>query len=187
MRATQAPADELGLFGDVFGGSLIDKDDVNFTLGGMDMGGGQENEMEFGSDDDANEDDMALQIKKQGGVGDALQRQLDTGIIAGTEYKGASQLDEFFVGRVHKEQEAGERDDMRRLLKSEMVEYQKKLDKLGDGDINKQRVIQMRMMERADQIDELDNEEMTESKFWGLIGMEAGDDDFDYGRDFLKE
>lgn len=74
MRATQAPADELGLFGDVFGGSLIDKDDVNFTLGGMDMGGGQENEMEFGSDDDANEDDMALQIKKQGGVGDALQR-----------------------------------------------------------------------------------------------------------------
>jgi len=68
-----------------------------------------------------------------------------------------------------------------------MVEYQKKLDKLGDNDINKQRVIQMRMMERADQIDELDNEEMTESKFWGLIGMEAGDDDFDYGRDFLKE
>lgn len=44
----------------------------------------------------------------------------------------------------------------------------------------------MRMMERADQIEDLDNEKMTDQKFWGLIGMDDGDDDFDYGRDFLK-
>ena len=77
MRPTQAPADDAGLFVDVFGGhgrnsSWLDKDDINFTLGGMDMGGGQENEMEFGSDDDANEENMAFNIKKQGAVGDAL-------------------------------------------------------------------------------------------------------------------
>lgn len=43
-----------------------------------------------------------------------------------------------------------------------MVEYQKKLDKLGEDDINKKRILQMRMMERADQMEELENEEMTE-------------------------
>lgn len=51
---------------------------------------------------------------------------------------------------------------MNKTLKLEMVEYQKKLDKLGEDDINKKRILQMRMMERADQMEELENEEMTE-------------------------
>ena len=44
------------------------------------------------------------------------------------------------------------------------------------------------MLQKQDEIEELNNEEMTEEKFWGMIGLNAdADDDFDYGRDFIKE
>lgn len=130
MRATAAlnkegDYQEWKLFDDAFGslrGSMVDKDDIDIGFG-IEMGGDQENDMDFGSDEDAAEDDVAFKIKKQGGVGDALQRQLDTGIIAGTEYRGVKQLDEIPVRLVHKEEEQAEREDMKRELKAEMVEY----------------------------------------------------------------
>ena len=48
-------------------------------------------------------------------------------------------------------------------------------------------VIKMRMMEINNEIDDLNDEIMTDEKFWGLAGLGDEDDDFDYGRDVLRE
>ena len=42
------------------------------------------------------------------------------------------------------------------------------------------------MLKKQEEIEELENEEMTPQKFWGMIGAGDDEDDFDYGRDFLK-
>lgn len=44
----------------------------------------------------------------------------------------------------------------------------------------------MRMMELTEEIEHLDGEKMTEDKFWGLAALDE-DEDFEYGRDFIKE
>jgi hypothetical protein len=41
------------------------------------------------------------------------------------------------------------------------------------------------MLKKQEEIDELDDEEMTAIKFWGMLAKDE-DEDFDYGRDFLK-
>ena len=53
-------------------------------------------------------------------------------------------------------------------------------------DIDDKRIIQMKMMEINDEVDELNMEEMTEDKLWGAQAFED-DDAFDYGRDVIKE
>ena len=42
------------------------------------------------------------------------------------------------------------------------------------------------MMELSDEIEGLKEEDMTDSKFWGMLAMND-DEAFDYGRDSLKE
>jgi len=44
----------------------------------------------------------------------------------------------------------------------------------------------MKIMELNEETDDLESEVMTEAKFWGMA-MEDEDEDFDYGRDFLKD
>lgn len=45
----------------------------------------------------------------------------------------------------------------------------------------------MHMLKKQEEIDELESEEMTPQKFWGMLGANKdADDDFDYGREFLK-
>ena len=45
----------------------------------------------------------------------------------------------------------------------------------------------MHMLKKNEEIEELETEEMTHGKFWGMLrANEDEDDDFDYGREFLK-
>lgn len=44
----------------------------------------------------------------------------------------------------------------------------------------------MRMMEINDELLDLNDEEMTEQKFWG-VAFDDGEEQFEYGRDVCKE
>ena len=49
-------------------------------------------------------------------------------------------------------------------------------------------LIKGRMMELNNEIDYLNDENMTDQKFWGMLALDQEDDEeFDYGRDVLKE
>lgn len=45
----------------------------------------------------------------------------------------------------------------------------------------------MKIMELKEELDSIDREKVTKEKFWGIGGADADDEEFDYGRDTLKE
>jgi hypothetical protein len=107
---------------------------------------------------------------------------LDSGIQAGIQY-----LEKIYVGYAQKKEEERERNGMIRYIKSELVQLSKKLEKIDEENTHDKDVIQMHMLQKQDEIEELENENMDEARFWGMIGLGNEDEDFDYGRDFLKE
>lgn len=56
-----------------------------------------------------------------------------------------------------------------------------------NDDLNKKRKIQRHMMELTEEIDKLNDEEMTLDRFWGKAAMDFEEATFDYGRDSKKE
>jgi hypothetical protein len=72
--------------------------------------------------------------------------------------------------------------------KSELRGLARKLESLSENQIGHAKdLIQMHMLRKQEEIEELESEEMTPQKFWGMLGANKDeDDDFDYGREFLK-
>lgn len=83
---------------------------------------------------------------------------LETGIVIG-------QVVEIPVTYTHKQQEIRERENRKHELGEKLKIFQKRLLELDD--IDGKRIVQMKMMEINDEIDELNMEEMTEEKFQG--------------------
>lgn len=103
---------------------------------------------------------------------------LETGIVIG-------QVVEIPVTYTHKQQEIRERENRKHELGEKLKIFQKRLLELDD--IDGKRIVQMKMMEINDEIDELNMEEMTEEKFQGAQGLADDEEAFDYGRDIIKE
>ena len=107
---------------------------------------------------------------------------LETGVIV-----DAGKVVELPVGAGHKKQEQRERTKRTDELGAQLKAYQRRLLDMDEEAVDARLVIKMRMLEINNEIDDLAEEEMTEEKFWGLAGLGDEDDDFDYGRDVLRE
>ena len=107
--------------------------------------------------------------------------ELDTGIIVGMEHQK-----ELLVTPIYKDEEKRQREQRKEELKLKLKAYQDKLDQVDEEDINAKRILKMRVMEINDEMLELNDEEMTDQKFWGNV-FDDGDEDFEYGRDVCKE
>ena len=67
-----------------------------------------------------------------------------------------------------------------------MIAYERKLLELEEHQIEQKAIIQYKVMEVNEEIDDLNDQEMTEEKFWGMLA-DDDEEEFDYGRDVLKE
>ena len=112
----------------------------------------------------------------------AQNDDLDTGVIV-----GADNIVELPVGAGHKKQEQRERTRRIDELGAQLTGYTRKLADMDEEAGDARLVVKMRMMEINNEIDDLNDEIMTDEKFWGLAGLGDEDDDFDYGRDVLRE
>jgi hypothetical protein len=65
--------------------------------------------------------------------------------------------------------------------------YQNRLSEIPEEDIDPQRFLKMKMMGLNQEEEELNSENMTVEKFWGQGSLSDEEEDFDYGRDILKE
>lgn len=68
-----------------------------------------------------------------------------------------------------------------------MKAYQNRLSEIPEEDIDPQRFLKMKMMGLNQEEEELNSENMTVEKFWGQGSLSDEEEDFDYGRDILKE
>ena len=75
-----------------------------------------------------------------------------------------------------------------KILENEAMRkaFLKKLKTLPQDDKIKKDKVKIKMMEITDEMDALREENMTEQKFWGMLALDD-DEEFDYGRDTLKE
>ena len=93
--------------------------------------------------------------------------------------------DKIMVFSKDKQAEQEMRDQKIGSLNEQIKAYQRKL--LEDPEnIEKSRIINMKIMEIKEELEDLKNEKMSKEKFWG-VGADDEDEDFDWGRDTLKE
>jgi hypothetical protein len=59
--------------------------------------------------------------------------------------------------------------------------YQNRLNEIPEEDIEPQRFLKMKMMGLNQEEEELNSENMTVEKFWGLGSLPDEEEDFDYG------
>lgn len=83
-------------------------------------------------------------------------------------------------------QEENERELRKTDVKDEIKALNRTMETLDSDEVVKQRLIQFKVMQLQEEMDDLENEKMDEQKFWGLL-MGDEDDEFDYGRDIVKE
>lgn len=89
------------------------------------------------------------------------------------------------VYKTDKDAEHEMREKKLESLRGEIKQYQGKL--LEDPEnIEKSRIINMKIMQIKEELEELKNEKMTKEKFWG-VAADDDDEEFDWGRDTLKE
>jgi hypothetical protein len=135
-------------------------------------------EMNQGDDDYDQEDDDDDNFNGKLNQG---RTHMDMGIICNPthEYK-------IEVNKGDKENEEKDRERNKESLREEIQEFTVKLNSLSDDQIDDKRIIQMKIMELQEEMTNLDDEKMTEMKFWGAAGLNE-DDEFDYGRDVVRD
>jgi hypothetical protein len=106
---------------------------------------------------------------------------LDTGIVI-----DKTAIEEFVVTKKHKKSEDSERKTKIEFQEMELKEYMKKMVRMPESDKKKKDKIKLHMLDIRDNMEYLQQEQMTEQKFWGLLSLNE-DEEFDYGRDILKE
>ena len=107
---------------------------------------------------------------------------MESGVIVMTE-----EIMDVNVTKTSKELEQKERDGKIALLDEELKGLQRKLKTLDpDNQIDKSHV-RLKMMDVTDSIVALNDEVMDEGRFWGMLALNDDDDEFDYGRDVLKD
>jgi hypothetical protein len=147
----------------------------------MGLGGdekGNKAGMDFGGEDGSEEEGEGL----FDGAGDEKQENaLDTGIIINFD-----DIEEIMVTKKHKKLESAERNVKIVIKQEELKEYMKKMIKMPETEKKKKDTIKIHMIDIRDAVEYLQQEEMNEQKFWGLLALND-EEVFDYGRDILKE
>jgi len=133
----------------------------------------------IGNDDDSEEEHEGM--IGAGAADGATENVLDTGIIIDSEY-----IEEIVVTKKDKKVEDFIRKRSIDFKEQEMREYMRKIIKMTESDKKNKDKIKVHMMDIRDSMEYLQQEQMTEQKFWGLLSLND-EEVFDYGRDILKE
>ena len=111
-------------------------------------------------------------------------------------------IEEISVTKKHKKRENNARDRRVKELQAELRQLNRRLEKerekasgplkinMSEEDFNRRKdVLQMKIFDAQEEIEHLDDQKMTDQKFWGLKGALADEDamnSFDYGREILR-